>query len=73
LETSDDLSRFYGTQEILTGEIFTPKELEKKIRAVKSNEIQTLAREIFKSAKLNLAIIGPMREREALQKMLELD
>lgn len=73
LETSDDLSRYYGIQEIITGETFKPKELEKKIRAVKSSEIQSLAREVFQTDKLNLAIIGPVKDRETLQKMLKLD
>lgn len=73
LETSDDLSRFYGTQEIITGNTLAPKELEKKIRAVKSSEIQTLAMEIFQDAGLNMAVIGPVKDREALQKALKLD
>ncbi len=73
LETSDDLSRFYGIQEIITGNTLTPKELEKKIRDVKGSEVQALAKEIFRDASLNLAIIGPVKEREALQKALKLD
>ncbi len=73
LETSDDLSRFYGAQEILTGNILTPKELEKEIRAVKASEVRMLAEEIFKTSKLNLAVIGPVKDREALQKVLKLD
>jgi len=73
LETSDDLSRFYGTQEIITGNTLTPKELEKKIRAVKVSEVQNLAGEIFQDIGLNLAVIGPVKDREALQKVLRLD
>src|SRR3989344_1090166 len=73
LETSDDLSRFYGTQEIMNGESLTPKELERKINAVKSRDIQTLAQEIFQNSKLNLAIIGPVKDKEALQNTLKLD
>lgn len=73
LETSDDLSRYYGTQEIITGAILSPKELEKKIRSVKSSEIQSLAKEVFQTERLNLAVIGLVKDREALRKTLDLD
>lgn len=73
LETSDDLSRFYGIQEILTNKTLTPKELEREIRIIKASDVQALAKEIFKSSKLNLAVIGPVKDREALQKALKLD
>ncbi len=73
LETSDDLSRYYGTQEIIEGVTLSPKELERKIRAVKSSEIQSLANEVFQTERLNLAIIGPVKDREALQKAFKLD
>ncbi|MBI1839038.1 MAG: insulinase family protein [Candidatus Colwellbacteria bacterium] len=73
LETSDDLARFYGVQEILTANALTPRELETKLRAVTANEIINLAREAFQNNKLNLAVIGPLKDEAVLRKLLELD
>jgi len=72
LETSDQLAGFYGGQEIITREILTPKETIKKIQAVKKEEIRAVANEIFQNKKLNLAIIGPFKEKERFEKMLHL-
>ena len=73
LETSDDLARFYGGQEIMTGSVLSPKEFEERIRAVTLEEIKDLAGSTFQNSKLNLAAIGPVKDREALQKELNLD
>ncbi|MBI4993726.1 insulinase family protein [Candidatus Wolfebacteria bacterium] len=72
LETSDEIASFYGGQEILTGKIVSPNELVKKIQAVKAEEIQQIAREIFKNGKLNLALIGPFKEKSQFEKILNL-
>jgi len=72
LETSDQLAGFYGGQEIITREILTPKETIKKIQAVKKEEIRAVANEIFQNQKLNLAIIGPFKEKEKFEKMLKI-
>jgi len=62
LETSDELASFYADQELLKREILTPEERLAKIIRVTSEDIQTVAREIFVPEKLNLAIIGPLKE-----------
>ncbi len=73
LETSDDISRFYGGEEIITGRVLSPKELELKLRAVTAEEIRNLARDIFKTSSLNLALIGPVKDEEPLRRLLALD
>lgn len=73
LETSDDISRFYGGEEIITGQILSPQELEQKLRAVTAEEIRNLARDIFKTTSLNLALIGPVKDEEPLRRLLTLD
>jgi len=73
LETSDDISRFYGGEEIITGQILSPKELELKLRAVTAEEIRNLTRDIFKTSSLNLALIGPVKDEEPLRRLLTLD
>jgi len=72
LETSDQLAGFYGGQEIITRETITPENTIKKIQAVKSEEISGVASEIFQNEKLNLAIIGPFKEKERFEKILKI-
>lgn len=72
LETSDQLAGFYGGQEIITRKTITPEEAIKKIQAVRSEEISGVASEIFQNQKLNLAIIGPFKEKERFEKILKL-
>ncbi|MBI5306683.1 insulinase family protein [Candidatus Wolfebacteria bacterium] len=72
LETSDELAEFYGEQEVITKKIITPQELAKKIQAVKAEEIQEIAKEIFKNEKLNLALIGPFKDKNRFEKILNL-
>lgn len=71
LETSNSLASYYGSQEVLEKEIITPEELIKKIQNVKAEEIQKIARDIFKNEKLNLAIIGPFKDKERFEKILK--
>jgi predicted Zn-dependent peptidase len=72
LETSDQLAGFCGGQEILTREIISPQDLIKKIQAVTVEEIISVGREIFQARKLNLAVIGPFKEKEKFEKILKL-
>ncbi|MCL5004669.1 MAG: insulinase family protein [Patescibacteria group bacterium] len=76
LETSDALAGFYGGQEIVMKKMVSPEELVKKIQAVKAEEIQAVARDIFQNNKLNLAVIGPFSvengDKERFEKILKL-
>ncbi len=72
LETSDSIASFYGGQEILTKKTITPEELIKKVQAVKSEEIMAVAKEIFQNNKLNLAIIGPLKDKERFESILKI-
>ena len=72
LETSSALAGFYGDQEIIEKKIAAPEEYEKKIRAVTTEEIQSVARDIFQNNKLNLAVIGPIKDKERFEKILTL-
>jgi len=66
LESSDDVAEFVVSQEMLKGKIETPEELMKKVDAVTAEEIREVARELFTSETLNLAVVGPYaRDDEA--------
>jgi len=72
LETSDAQASFYGLQEILEKRILTPEEIFKKIDKVSENDIIKVAKDIFRPEKLNLALIGPFKDKERFQKLLKL-
>jgi len=64
LESSDARASFYATQELLEKRILTQEEIFKKIDKVSANDIVKVARDIFKPEKLNLALIGPVKDKE---------
>jgi len=72
LETSDALAGFYGGQEIITGKIINPQEYVEKIQAVKAEEITEVAKDVFRNNKLNLALIGPFKNKERFEKILRI-
>ncbi len=63
LETSDELAFYYAFQEIQKLPLITPEELARKIKAVTSEEIKAVAEDLFKNESLNLAVIGPFKEK----------
>ncbi len=71
LESSDDIANFYGGQELLKREMVGAQEKAKKIRKVTANQIQNLAKDIFKNNRLNLALIGPFKEKAKFLKILK--
>ena len=54
---------------ILTNKILTPDEFAKKIQKVTAEEIQKVAKEIFTDKRLNMAIVGNIKNPEELQKI----
>ena len=71
LESSDDIANFYGGQELLKKEIKSAEEKAKELRKVSAKDIKKLANEIFKDEKLNLALIGPFKEKLKFSKILK--
>ena len=71
LESSDDIASFYGGQELLKKEIKSLDEKIREIRDVTTKQIQDLAKDIFKNEKLNLALIGPFKDKNKFLKILK--
>jgi predicted Zn-dependent peptidase len=71
LETSDAKASFYGMQELLKKEILTEKQIFERIDKVTQEDILKVAKEIFLSEKLNLALIGPFKEKERFENLLK--
>lgn len=72
LETSDAQASFYGMQELLEQKILTPEQVFKKIDSVTPDDIMKVAQEIFRPEKLNLALVGPFKNKEKFQKLLKI-
>lgn len=70
LEDSAEVASWYGKQELLIRKILTPKEKIKKIQQIDQKGIQKVAKEILKN-KLNLALIGPFKDRDPLLSILK--
>jgi predicted Zn-dependent peptidase len=70
LEATDDIANFYGTQELLKGEMKTIEEKAREIEKITSHDIQKLAREIFIKRHINLCLIGPHKQKAEFLKIL---
>ena len=71
LESSDEIAEFAGMQEVLKREVKKPDELASKIEKVTARDVQKVARELFQNKRLNLAVIGDVKDKIALKKALK--
>jgi predicted Zn-dependent peptidase len=72
LESSGEMANWIGSQEILKEKILTLKQIFAKIDRVKVKDIQKTAKEIFVPEKLNLALIGPFRDKKKFERLLNI-
>jgi predicted Zn-dependent peptidase len=70
-EDSRSVAGWIGSQEATYGEIKTPEEVMAKIEAVTAEQVQALARELFRPERLNLALIGPYEDTRPFAALLE--
>jgi predicted Zn-dependent peptidase len=70
MEDSRAQAGFYGTQEILKREIITPQDYFAKLDKITLKDIYAVAKEIFVSKHINLAIIGPYKDETRFKKLL---
>ncbi len=62
LEDTRGVAQWYGGQELLLGEIRTVDEVMASIDAVTAEDVMVLARELFQTQNLNLAVVGPFAD-----------
>lgn len=70
LETSDAWANFLAGQELLRKKISLPSQECAMIDKVGADDVLRVAREIFRPEKLNLALIGPFKEKQRFEKIL---
>jgi predicted Zn-dependent peptidase len=72
LEASDEVASFFIEQEIAKKRILTVAEIFSLIDKVSPNDILRVARKIFRTDRLNLAIIGPHKNSSNIAKLLKI-
>jgi predicted Zn-dependent peptidase len=71
LEDTKAINGYFGIQELLLGKIETPKEIIDRIDKVTVADVYEYAESIFKSGKLNLAIIGPFDNQKRFEELIK--
>ncbi len=71
LESSDSLAFFYSTQELLLGKVLTAEDIFKELEKVKKEQVLDVAQKIFKPENLNLALIGPFKDKKRFENLLK--
>ena len=72
IETTDGVSSRYGFRELYGLPLKTAQEQAKEIRAVTINDVRKEAKRLFKNKNLNLALIGPFKNKKRFEKLLKL-
>ncbi|PLX21603.1 hypothetical protein C0584_02210 [Candidatus Parcubacteria bacterium] len=83
LESSDNVANWYARQAVLMAgakrvgqekniEVVDPEKAMKEILKVKTSDIKRVAAQIFKTDFLNLAIIGPYKNKKQFEKLLRI-
>ena len=72
LDTTDAQAQFIGHTALVRGKTTGLQAYNAAIDAVTIHDVQRVAKELFKTELLNLTVIGPHKNDEALQKLLKL-
>ena len=72
LEETDSVASLFMAQEIYRKKIVAIDTILKRIARVTPEEIKEVACDIFQNNKLNLALIGPRKNKKAIEKILYL-
>lgn len=69
-ESTNFLAQYYGLQWVIDRKIETPQEYLAKLDAVTAKDIQEVAKDLFGKNRLNLQIIGPLKDPAPFEKIL---
>ena len=56
---------------IMLGKILEPDQRVKKLFAVTDRQVRDVAKKVINTRQLNLALIGPIEDRETIEKLIE--
>ena len=71
-ESTEHQMNSVGEQLLGYGRIYKPAEIKKRLQAVTAGEIRSAARDFFRSDRLNLALVSPIKSDKHLRKYLRL-
>ncbi len=71
LETSDDVASFFGLQDVLTKQVLTVEQKFSMLDKVALADIKKVAEDIFQNKNLNLAVIGPLKDKASFESILK--
>ena len=72
MEDTRSVSGWMGGQELLTGRVLSVDEVVSIVDAITASDMQRVAKELFLTSKVNLALVGPVRNKRRLEKLLKL-
>ena len=72
MENSRNVAGWYGAQEVLTGKIMMIDEVTQIIENITLEDIRRVAGDLFTTEKLNLAIVGPIKDDGSVAKLMKL-
>jgi len=72
MENSRNVAGWYGAQEALTGKIMTIDEVTQIIENITLEDIRRVAGGIFLTERLNLSIVGPVKDDGTIAKLMTL-
>ena len=72
LEPSDEIAMFYGGQEVIVDKMKKAEEVEKEIRKITPQQIKELSNKLFNDKELNMAMIGPFKDKKKFEKIFRL-
>jgi len=70
LEDSQSVAEDYTVETLLDDKIRDPEEIIQEIEKVTAQDLQRVAKDIFRPENLNLAVIGPYNDEERFLKLL---
>ena len=70
LESSSNQMMWVGEHLLAYGFIHSPEEIERRIEEVSADDIQSVARDLFRNHRLNAAVITPSKDQRAIASLL---
>ena len=70
LEDTEDINKFFGEEELILEKVITPEYVYKQIDKVNLEEVLRVAKKVFVTKNINLAIIGPYKDQSRFERLL---
>ncbi len=70
MEATDDLASWYARQVVLRPALMTPAEFLKRLNKITAADLQETAQKIFRNDRLNLAVIGNLKNDKKIKALL---